>query len=152
MHKLELKIPPVLVLLIVMFLAYLTQFLPELISDLVISPLYWILSFILGLVIIAAGVWQFRKAQTTVNPTTPEKASNLVQSGVFKVTRNPMYLGMACLLIAVVLYIQNIYGLPCILLFVAYINQFQIKPEERMIEQLFGQEYIDYKSKVRRWI
>jgi len=99
-----------------------------------------------------AGVVEFRRAQTTVNPHTPDKASTVVQSGVFRYTRNPMYLGLALLLIGAFFYWQNGVTLLVIIGFFAYLNRFQITPEERVLTQKYGQDYIRYLSRVRRWI
>ena len=99
-----------------------------------------------------AGIWEFRKAKTTINPTSPEKASYLVSGGIYRVTRNPMYLGMQFILIATIFKFGNYYGFIALPLFILYITQFQIKPEERIIEKIFGEEYCQYKKKVRRWL
>ena len=78
--------------------------------------------------------------------------TQLVTSGVYRYTRNPMYLGMACLLLAWAVYLQNPLALLGVPLFMAYITQFQIKPEERMLVKLFGDAFIRYRQQVRRWL
>jgi protein-S-isoprenylcysteine O-methyltransferase Ste14 len=116
-----------------------------------LAGLYWYIGFT-GVLVALAGIWEFRKAKTTINPTKPEKTSHLVSGGIYRVTRNPMYLGMVCIIIATIFKFGNYFGfiaLPC---FMLYITQFQIKPEERIIESIFGEQYVAYKKKVRRWL
>lgn len=152
MKTLELKIPPPIVLFVCLVLAYgLSLGLPLLAIPPVLSGLFGYL-VVIGVLLSLAGIWEFRKAKTTIDPTRPEKASHLVSGGIYRLTRNPMYLGMVLIIIAAVLKFGNAYGfiaLPC---FILYISIFQIKPEERMIENLFGQQYVQYKKKVRRWL
>ncbi|MFQ3324666.1 MAG: protein-S-isoprenylcysteine O-methyltransferase Ste14 [Pseudomonadales bacterium] len=93
----------------------------------------------------------FRLAKTTVNPLKPESASSLVVSGVFKISRNPMYVGFALLLLAWCVYLLAPVLLMILLLFMAVITRFQIIPEERAMLKLFGEEFIDYQKAVRRW-
>ncbi len=99
-----------------------------------------------------AGLVSFRLAKTTVNPLRPEKASSLVTSGVYRYTRNPMYVGMLFLLMAWALYLDSPWALAGPLVFVLYMNRFQIGPEEKALEALFGDDFIDYKERVRRWL
>lgn len=120
-------------------------------------PLPWRTPIVVALVCvgIAIGVIafaHFRRARTTVNPLDPGQASALVASGLYRFTRNPMYLGMAILLAAWAVYLSHgaaFLGLP---LFVAYINRFQIEPEERALRARFGEEFEAYCRRVRRWI
>lgn len=152
MSTLALKVPPVMVWLIAAASTYaLHQFsfaLPLLSAPngLVVVPL------MVGGVISLLGVWEFRRKKTTVDPTQPQKASQLVNSGIFKYTRNPMYLGMLLVLLACLLKYFSVLGMLFVPLFVLYMTQFQIKPEENIIEGIFGQPYQDYKQAVRRWI
>ncbi|MBL4630906.1 MAG: isoprenylcysteine carboxylmethyltransferase family protein [Paraglaciecola sp.] len=150
MKTLELKIPPPIVLFVCLVLAYgLSLCLPLLAIPPILSGLFGYL-IVIGVLLSLAGIWEFRKAKTTIDPTRPEKASHLVSGGIYRLTRNPMYLGMVLIIIAAVLKFGNVYGfiaLPC---FILYISIYQIKPEERMIENLFGQQYVQYKKKVRR--
>jgi len=99
-----------------------------------------------------AGVLAFRQAQTTVNPVKPESASTVVSNGIFAYTRNPMYLALLLLLLAYAIWLENMLAFVGCPLFVAYMNRFQIYPEERALEGLFGERYLVYKQKVRRWI
>ncbi|ACY51885.1 putative protein-S-isoprenylcysteine methyltransferase [Vibrio antiquarius] len=99
-----------------------------------------------------AGVYEFHKVKTTVNPVKPDTASSVVRTGVFSFSRNPMYMALLLLIIAIGLWWQHLSVVLCSVVFVSYINRFQIKPEERVLERLFGEEYVDYKNHVRRWI
>ena len=94
----------------------------------------------------------FRRARTTVNPLSPEKASALVVNGSYRWTRNPMYLAMLLLLIAWACLMSNWAALAILPLFVIYLNRFQIEPEERALRARFGDEFDNYCRKVRRWL
>lgn len=153
MKFLELKVPPVALFILVLVASY---FSAQQLSTgaigmpfkLVVLGVGIVLSGVIGL----AGVWEFRKQKTTVNPIKVETASSVVDSGIFGYTRNPMYLGLFILLFCFGYFFQNIFSVLLSFAFVIYMNQFQIKPEERALEQLFGAEYVDYKQKVRRWV
>jgi protein-S-isoprenylcysteine O-methyltransferase Ste14 len=106
-----------------------------------------------GLAICALGVLPFRIAGTTVDPTRPERASALVTTGIYSVTRNPMYLGMLLVIVAWGLYLANAVGLILApLAFVLYIDRVQIPREERALAAAFGSDYTGYASRVRRWL
>jgi len=105
-----------------------------------------------GIGVIAAGILQFRRSRTTVNPLKPEAASALVDEGVFGWTRNPMYLGMALGLAAVAIWLGNAGGAILLVGFIAYITRFQIVPEERALRANFGEAFDAYAARVRRWI
>lgn len=106
----------------------------------------------LGAFFSIAGIISFRRARTTINPTRPERASTLVISGIYRVTRNPMYLGILLVLIAWAVFLSSAWGLFATVGFVLYMNHFQIAPEERALSELFGEEFESYKARVRRWI
>ncbi len=107
---------------------------------------------LVGIGFSAAGVLAFRRARTTVNPTKPESASSLVSSGVYRITRNPMYVGLSCVLVAWAVFLSSAWALLGPVAFVLYIGRFQIGPEERALAKRFGSEYVDYQAKVRRWL
>jgi len=108
--------------------------------------------FGLALLTIAAGVREFRRAQTTLDPVHPDKATSIVDTGIYRVTRNPMYLGMLVMLLAWSAYLANPVTLAGLVIFILYMNRFQIGPEERALEQVFGAPYNTYRGRVRRWI
>ena len=105
-----------------------------------------------GLVIGTAGVMAFRKVRTTVNPFRPEASSSLVVSGIYKVTRNPMYLGLMLALAGWGLFLANVFSLVIAAGYAPYINRFQIRPEERALKAVFGTEFLDYTKRVRQWL
>ncbi|MEM0942035.1 MAG: isoprenylcysteine carboxylmethyltransferase family protein [Bacteroidota bacterium] len=113
-----------------------------------LSRIFLITGFFSGLL----GVLAFRLKNTTVDPANPQKATSLVTHGVYQYTRNPMYLGMALVLVGGAIRIGNPFCLLTIVLFVWYITTFQIKPEEEALSKIFGQDYEGYKKEVRRWI
>jgi protein-S-isoprenylcysteine O-methyltransferase Ste14 len=106
----------------------------------------------LGIAIALAGVAEFRRARTTVDPTDPAKSSTVVKSGVYRYTRNPMYLGFLLVLVAWAVYLSNFFASIGPLIFVLYMNKFQIGPEERILETRFGVSFVTYLRSVRRWI
>jgi protein-S-isoprenylcysteine O-methyltransferase Ste14 len=106
----------------------------------------------IGVVIGFAAMGSFVRAKTTMNPTKPSATASLVTHGVFRFTRNPMYLSLVLYLVAWAVYLSNWLALLLVPVFVLYVNQFQIKPEERALSALFGSEYASYKARVRRWL
>ncbi len=111
----------------------------------------------LGVIAVGIGielvcVFQFFRAKTTVNPLNPDQASSLVITGFYRYTRNPMYLGLLILLLGWGLRLSNPLALLPILLFVAYMTVFQIKPEEEALKRKFGDPYLEYCARVRRWL
>lgn len=107
---------------------------------------------LVGALVIILGVVSFRRAKTTVNPMKPESASSLVVAGIYRVTRNPMYLGFLLILLGWAVYLSNVLAIVPVVGFVIYMTVFQIRPEERALEALFGAEFAAYKERVRRWI
>lgn len=105
-----------------------------------------------GLFVMLAGVVSFRRAKTTVNPLKPEAATALVTSGIYRYTRNPMYLGMLALLVGWAVYLSSPVAPLGVAAFWLYIDRFQIRPEERALAALFGGAFSEYASRVRRWI
>lgn len=154
MSKLELKIPPVFVFAIALVLGWATaRATPEWSISVAGNDLVaWIFIFC-GLGVGVAGVRTFRAARTTVNPMKPHEATTLVRNGVYRRTRNPMYLGLLLLLIAWAAHRANLGALLIMpVFFIAYMNRFQIIPEERALTALFKDEYTHYMREVRRWI
>ena len=107
---------------------------------------------IFGLSVFLLAVKAFGKHKTTVNPLEPRQASSLVVSGIFKFSRNPMYLGMLIILLSLSSKFNLIGGMIISLFFYIFITKFQIIPEEAAMNELFGNEFIDYSKKTRRWI
>ena len=108
--------------------------------------------FLAGLGIAVSGVVSFRHRETTVNPTRPSTASSLVANGVYRFSRNPMYLGLLLALAALGVYLTNPFVLVLgVAAFVLYLNKYQIEPEEQALLQLFGEAFIEYNKCTRRW-
>ncbi len=150
---LEHKVPPPIVTLTTIGGIYLCKrALP--LDALIFSPSYGVggALALLGFGIMLAGALEFRRAQTTVNPLKPEQASELVSSGIFKRTRNPMYLGMSLLIGAATLIIGHLSGVIWLMAFMLYIQVYQIHPEEKAMHKLFGDAFEQYRQQVRRWV
>ena len=105
-----------------------------------------------GVAAIFLGLARFRRAGTTVDPLSPARASALVTSGIYRRSRNPMYLGFALILLAWAIGLSTLAGLIVVPLFVLYMNRYQIGPEERALDAVFGEEYRIYGRRVRRWL
>lgn len=105
-----------------------------------------------GLALDLVAVWRFIRARTTVHPLRPETSAALVTGGLYRFTRNPMYLGMALLLGAFALWHGHPAGIAALALFTGFITRFQIIPEERVLAAKFGEEFAAYQAQVRRWI
>jgi protein-S-isoprenylcysteine O-methyltransferase Ste14 len=153
MSVLELKIPPPLVALVLALLMWLTPAGAGLRQ--VPYPARVLCAVVLACVgqgIGIAGIVAFRRAKTTVNPVKASLASSLVTRGVYRHTRNPMYVGLSLTLLAWAVFLANPFAVLWVVVYVLYITRFQIIPEERVLTSLFGEEYEAYKGRVRRWI
>jgi protein-S-isoprenylcysteine O-methyltransferase Ste14 len=151
--SLELKVPPVIVVLLTGGLMTLgwwatPQWRVPFPGRLLVSGA---LAFT-GILFSSLGIASFRKAKTTVNPLKPETSTSLVASGLYRWTRNPMYLGFLTVLLGLGVFLSNPLALAPIPLFVLYMTRFQIRPEEKALEARFGADFAAYKSRVRRWI
>ena len=145
------KIPPPIVTLISGLAIFFSRPLfPDYHSNL-INVFSAILLFF-GLLVFFLAVASFKRYKTTVNPLQPSKASHLVISGIFRFTRNPMYLGMALILLSLSFKFNLLGGLIVTLLFVMFITKYQIIPEEKAMLALFQDEFEIYKENTRRWI
>jgi protein-S-isoprenylcysteine O-methyltransferase Ste14 len=149
--NLELKIPPPLVLVLVGCGMWAVAKVGPLVS-VPAGAVVGVLLMIAGLALNITGVMTVGKAKTTFNPLRPETTTALVSTGVFAVSRNPMYLGMLIALLGWAVFLAAPAALIGPVVFVLYINRFQIVPEERALSSLFGAGFAEYKSKVRRWI
>ena len=151
MKSLENKIPTAVLCLfcalIMKSIAYVLPFvaLPHL-------PVVAIVMTLIGIGAGIAGIWSFYKARTTINPLEPSEATHFVSEGIYKLSRNPMYVGLACCLISWAIWLSYLLPWLGVLLFIAYMTRFQIIPEEHVLRQKFGDEYQNYCLKVRRWL
>ena len=147
----ETKIPPPIVTLVFGLSIYFSRGIFQVV-EIKYSFYFGILLLILGFIILISAVRLFRKDETTVNPLSPEQATKLVTDGIFKYSRNPMYLGMALVLGSIAIFFNLIGGIILVALFCAYITKFQILPEERAMRDLFSDDFDKYSKVTRRWI
>ena len=147
----ETKIPPPIVTLVFGLSIYFSRGIFQLV-EIKYSFYFGILLLILGFIILISAVRLFRKDETTVNPLSPEQATKLVTDGIFKYSRNPMYLGMALVLGSIAIFFNLIGGIILVGLFCVYITKFQILPEERAMRDLFSDDFDKYTKVTRRWI
>lgn len=147
---LELKIPPPVVLIVTLIGMYVladfqtsTAF-----PRLLLSVVCWS-----GAIAIAGvALFSFYRAHTTIHPHDPQKTSALVVTGIFRYSRNPMYLSLTLILIGWACLFTSVVVVLPIVCFVTYVTYFQIKPEERILREKFGDEYTAYCRRVRRWL
>ena len=149
--KKKLKIPPPILVIILITSIYFSSDKLNLIS-IPYRTLFSIVILSIGILVIINPVVKFIKSKTTVNPVEFKNVEKLVTSGIYKYSRNPMYLGMIMIIISTAVYYLNFYSLLTPFIFYFWINRFQIKREEVFLEEKFGQEYLSYKTKTRRWI
>lgn len=151
--SLSLKVLPVGVFVVAMVLAKLVAvWMPStILPTQAVMPLVFVL-IVIGLFFGLSGVGLFRRFKTTVNPVSPEQATTLVTSGIYRYSRNPMYLGLLFCLLAWICYLGSLVALIVAPLFVIYMNLFQIIPEEQVLTRLFGEQYTAYCASVRRWL
>lgn len=153
MKRLENRIPPPLVAVLFGLAMYgLSTVAPVLDIGLVPRVIAATGILLAGIFFCLAGVVSFRLAKTTVNPLKPETATALVTSGIYRVSRNPMYVGFAAFLLALAVWLASPFALAGVIGFVLYLNRFQIVPEERALAALFGGEFEHYRAVVRRWL
>lgn len=153
MQALELKIPPLALVVIFGALMGLAAWLSPPLN----LPTWMIMLntgalALLGCVVALAGVISFRRAKTTVNPLQPDASSSLVSTGIYRYSRNPMYVGFLCWLLAWGVFLNSGLALLLALGFIPYMNRFQIVPEEQALQQLFGDSFTQYRKHVRRWL
>jgi len=153
MSWLELKIPPPVVALLFGLLMWLASALaaPVEVPIALRIGIAVVLGSV-GVVVVVAGIIAFLRAGTTIKPTNPGATTSLVTGGVFRFSRNPMYLGLLLCLLAWAVYLSNGLALILVPVFVIFMNRFQIVPEERALSALFGPEYASYQARVRRWV
>ena len=153
MQWLDLKVPPLLVWLVFAGAMFGVACVAPGISYTLPARLAVALALVvLGAAVALAGVVAFRIKRTAVNPLTPGASSSVVSSGVYRVSRNPMYLGFFLALAGWALYLSNAGAILLLPAFLVYLTQYQIKPEERALLAKFGPEFAQYMASVRRWM
>ena len=145
------KIPPPILALIMIVIIYL--------SSLTVETFTFSYQTVLSVLVVAIGLGcavpsfrLFANNNTTISPFTPSETTALVTSGMYRYSRNPMYLGLVLLTIAATIFFGTWLGIVIIVAFIFLLNFLQIIPEEEALLDIFGEEYVEYKKKVRRWI
>jgi protein-S-isoprenylcysteine O-methyltransferase Ste14 len=152
MPSLESKIPPpAIVIIMAVFMWLLSRAAPPLHFELPAHNWLGVVLVSAGFVTGISGVVIFRKAKTTIDPTKPH-ASSLVTWGVYAISRNPMYLGGLIMLLGWAIFLSNALAFLFLPVYVLYLNRFQIAPEERVLTSLFGETYVAYQARARRWL
>ena len=153
MYSLNHKIPPPIVAILLGTVMWgIARLFPPIHFEQVLRIAVALALVVLGIAVGLAGAIAFRRAKTTTNPLKPGAASSLVTGGVYRFTRNPMYLGVAIVLVGWAAYLAAPVALLGPAIFVLFITRFQIIPEELALTEIFGQQFIAYKSAVRRWL
>ena len=145
------KIPPPVLVLILVSSNYFSSKKIDLIH-LPNQDLISIIILLIGILILINPIFKFIKSKTTIDPIKFKKVNKLIISGIYKYSRNPMYLGLLMIVISTSIFFLNILSITTPFLFYCWINRFQIKREEIFLTEKFGKEYILYKTKTRRWI
>ncbi len=151
-NALELKVPPLALVFLFGALMWLVSAYSMFIIALPWRSAFALFFYAVGSAIVLAGVLAFRRMKTTVNPLTPEATTAIVTSGIYRFTRNPMYLGFLLVLVGWAIDLSNLLAFACLPLFVWYMNRFQIIPEERALGTKFSEAFERYKRSVRRWV
>lgn len=153
LSRLENRIPPPILMLVCVAFAWglAENGIGTLPSAAWLRPSGFIIAM-LGLALNLVPKLQFRRSQTTVNPLAPERASHLVTGGIYRYTRNPMYLGQACLVLGWALWLQLATAFLPVAVFVVYITYLQILPEERVLSRKFPAAFEQMRHRTRRWL
>jgi len=145
------KIPPPILVMILVSSNYFSSKKIDLIH-LPNQDLISIIILLIGILILINPIFKFIKSKTTIDPIKFKKVNKLIISGIYKYSRNPMYLGLLMIVISTSIFFLNIFSITTPFLFYYWMNRFQIKREEIFLTEKFGEEYISYKTKTRRWI
>jgi protein-S-isoprenylcysteine O-methyltransferase Ste14 len=153
MHRLELRVPPLLLAIVLGLAMWIVDLQwPAFTHGSTLRTVIAMLIALLGVAVVCSAVVGFRRARTTVDPTRPGAASAIVMRGIYRMTRNPMYLGFLLWLLGWNVFLGNVALAVFPVVFVLYMNRFQIAPEERALRARFGEPYEAYLRAVRRWI
>jgi len=151
--KLDNKVPPPVVATLIAVLMWgLSAYEPALHLSAKMTETLVLLLVIVGVSFDVCGLLAFRQSKTTINPMSPDRTTALVTGGIYRLSRNPMYVGLVLFLTAWAIQLSMLWPFIGPVLFVIYINRFQIAPEERVMEAKFADEYSVYMNKVRRWL
>ena len=153
MNALELKVPPLALAVafaLAMWLAAAQA--PVLAFELPAHRVIAALVASLGVALVLVAGLGFRRAGTTVNPTKPQATTSVVDTGIYRISRNPMYVGFLLVLAGWAAFLSHVLPFLFLPAYVGYMNRFQIAPEERMLGARFGAGYENYRQRVRRWL
>ena len=142
--------PPILVMILVI-----SNYFSSKKIDLILLPnqdLISIIILLIGVLILINPIFKFIKSKTTIDPIKFKKVNKLIISGIYKYSRNPMYLGLLMIVISTSIFYLNIFSITTPFFFYFWISRFQIKREEIFLTDKFGKEYLLYMTKTRRWI
>ena len=152
-YWLDLKIPPPIVgALVATAMWAVANVGPQFSLELHVQYTIVCILIVMGVAFDLLGLAAFRASRTTFNPLKPDHASALVTGGVYRFTRNPMYVGAMLLLLAWGIYLSSLLSLAGPPAFIMYITRFQIQPEERALRNIFGEKFSSYEKRVRRWL
>lgn len=152
-QSLELRVPPMLFGGLVAFSMWVVAYLSDTIAPLAVGrTLTAVVIALVGLAVVFSGAFAFRRARTTLNPLQPHTSAALVSSGIYEITRNPMYVGFLLVLIAWTVLLYSVWTIIGPVVFVLYISRFQIVPEERALLEKFGEDFVSYTARVPRWV
>jgi protein-S-isoprenylcysteine O-methyltransferase Ste14 len=153
MRWLEHRIPPPIVLIVFGTAMWAVSMLDGAVAIEPVSRLTVALGWALtGAAFAVSGARAFRRARTTIDPLHPDQATSLVTGGVFRLTRNPMYVGLTAICIGWAVFLASPWAFSGPILLVLYLTRFQIIPEERILAAKFGADYESYRNKARRWL
>jgi len=153
MRALELKVPPpVVALLVAAAMWFVVRQRASLELPLFVRAVVFAVVALAGGAMALAGDLEFKRARTTINPFKPQNSTALVTSGIYRFTRNPMYVGLTLVVLGWAAFLGSVGALLGPAVFVLYIDRFQIAPEERILGAKFGAAYTEYRSRVRRWL
>ena len=144
--------PPIVALISVGVIWLLARQLPSLAFSFPWQSILAIVLISTGAVIDLICIGLFIHRKTTFSPLSPNRTAALVSSGLFKFSRNPMYVGQALAVAGAAIWFGNFIGLLMIPCFIIYLTKFQILPEEEILLRKFGNDYQDYQRRVRRWL
>ncbi|MEP3196519.1 MAG: isoprenylcysteine carboxylmethyltransferase family protein [Lentilitoribacter sp.] len=144
--------PPVFMILAILAMHYGALFMPLVSFQFAEQYLLANAFALCGLFILLFTVLRYLRHKTTIQPNKLDQMSSLVTDGLNRYSRNPMYVGMLLWILSAGLYFGTFLVLIAAPAFVIIINKMQIELEEYALEALFGQEYLDYKTRVRRWM
>ncbi|PSW66771.1 isoprenylcysteine carboxylmethyltransferase family protein [Photobacterium leiognathi subsp. mandapamensis] len=143
--------PPILLLLSILGMYLLSRFYPVMTFDFDGKSLLISMLCFIGVIPGFTAIIAFAKANTTIDPRYPKKTSRLVTTGIYRFTRNPMYLGLVLFLFAAAFYFSALSCFVVVPVFIWVMNNFQIEPEEAVLLAMFGEDYQHYCQTVRRW-